>query len=131
MIKFDHKSPKVRALMYRNFHSFATEAEARAYSVQDAFVNPLNSFEPMGYWQKTIILLVAIPGVMFTFHMGAQHVSSSFCDGSFWLASSPVCRSAHNILVVIGAQQEYIIYSVCSAMLMSMWLMINTFVQNS
>jgi len=39
-------------------------------------------------------------------------VNTSFCDGSFWLASSPVCRSAHNILVVIGAQQEYIIYSV-------------------
>jgi len=126
----DHKSSRVRHRMYRNFRAFPTEAEARAYCVQEAFVNPLSSFEPMGYWQKTIILMVAIPGLMFALHIAASHVINDFCDGSFWKASSPVCRSAHNIMLTIGAQQEYIIYGVCSAMIMGVWLMINTFVQN-
>ena len=44
----DHKSPKVRALMYRNFHSFATEAEARAYSVQDAYSAPASVLTVLG-----------------------------------------------------------------------------------
>jgi len=84
----------------------------------------------MGYWQKTIILLVAMPALMCALHIAATHVIMDFCDGSFWKASSPVWRSAHNILITIGAQQEYIIYGIFSAMIMGVWLMINTIVQN-